>query len=45
MRSLKTGKIEGVSLNFDAHDEPPITLHGPLSTVLTFLEFVEAPIR
>ncbi|XP_041783947.1 mycosubtilin synthase subunit C [Anopheles merus] len=41
----ETGRPVGVSLNFDAHDEPEVTVTSKLIIVFEFLEFVEGPIR
>ncbi|XP_053658832.1 mycosubtilin synthase subunit C [Anopheles marshallii] len=41
----ETGRSVGVSLNFDAHDEPEVTVTSKLIIVFEFLEFVEGPIR
>ncbi|XP_055585866.1 beta-alanyl-bioamine nonribosomal peptide synthetase ebony [Uranotaenia lowii] len=40
-----SGKSVGVSLNFDAHDEPEVEILNNLVIVFEFLEFVERPIR
>ncbi|XP_058061317.1 beta-alanyl-bioamine nonribosomal peptide synthetase ebony [Anopheles bellator] len=40
-----TGRSVGVSLNFDARDEPEVTVTSKLLIVFEFLEFVEGPIR
>lgn len=40
-----TGKSVGVSLNFDAHDEPAVEVNSKLIVVFEFLEFLEGPIR
>uniref|UniRef100_A0A182QGJ1 AMP-dependent synthetase/ligase domain-containing protein n=1 Tax=Anopheles farauti TaxID=69004 RepID=A0A182QGJ1_9DIPT len=40
-----TGRSVGVSLNFDAHDEPEVTVTSKLIIVFEFLESVEGPIR
>lgn len=39
------GRTVGVSLNFDAHDEPEITVTSKLIYVFEFLEYLEGPIR
>lgn len=39
------GRSVGVSLNFDAHDEPEITVTSKLIYVFEFLEYVEGPTR
>ncbi|XP_067010467.2 beta-alanyl-bioamine nonribosomal peptide synthetase ebony-like [Anabrus simplex] len=39
------GDIIGVSLNFDAHDEPVVEVHSKLKIVFDFLEYLEGPIR
>ncbi|XP_050082455.1 mycosubtilin synthase subunit C [Anopheles aquasalis] len=41
----ETGRSVGVSLNFDARDEPEVTVTSKLLIVFEFLEFVEGPIR
>ncbi|XP_050294222.1 zwittermicin A synthase ZmaJ isoform X2 [Anthonomus grandis grandis] len=41
----ETGKICGVSLNFDAHDEPEVEITSKLTVVFDFLESIEGPIR
>lgn len=41
----KNGKIVGISLNFDANDEPPIPSCGMLDIIFEFLEKLETPIR
>ncbi|XP_058119321.1 beta-alanyl-bioamine nonribosomal peptide synthetase ebony [Anopheles ziemanni] len=41
----ETGRSVGVSLNFDARDEPEVTVTSKLIIVFEFLEFVEGPIR
>lgn len=40
-----TGRSVGVSLNFDARDEPEVQIHSKLIVVFEFLEFLEGPIR
>ncbi|CAO1426789.1 unnamed protein product [Diamesa tonsa] len=40
-----TGRSVGVSLNFDAHDEPLVNITSRLIVVFEFLEFLEGPIR
>lgn len=39
------GRSVGVSLNFDARDEPEVQVHSKLIVVFEFLEFIEGPIR
>jgi hypothetical protein len=39
------GEPVGVSLNFDAHDEPTVDIASKLAIVFDFLEFLEGPIR
>lgn len=39
------GRMVGVSLNLDAHDEPEVIINSQLTKVFEFLEFVEGPIR
>ncbi|KAL1506202.1 hypothetical protein ABEB36_005604 [Hypothenemus hampei] len=41
----ETGKICGVSLNFDARDEPEMEIKSKLNVIFEFLESVEGPIR
>lgn len=41
----QNGRMVGVSLNFDAHDEPPVTVKSKLIYVFEFLEYLEGPIR
>lgn len=41
----ETGKSVGVSLNFDAHDEPEPEVNNNLVIIFEFLEYVEKPIR
>uniref|UniRef100_A0A182JJ91 AMP-dependent synthetase/ligase domain-containing protein n=1 Tax=Anopheles atroparvus TaxID=41427 RepID=A0A182JJ91_ANOAO len=41
----ETGRSVGVSLNFDARDEPEVTVTSKLIIVFEFLESVEGPIR
>lgn len=45
MKSAKTGKTIGVSLNFDLWDEPELILNSKLTIVFDFLEYLEGPIR
>lgn len=40
-----TGRSVGVSLNFDARDEPAVEVNSKLIVVFEFLEFLEGPIR
>lgn len=40
-----SGKSVGVSLNFDAYDEPEPELTNNLVIIFEFLEYVEKPIR
>lgn len=40
-----SGRMVGVSLNLDAHDEPQVEITSQLVKVFEFLEFVEGPIR
>lgn len=44
-KSADTGKVIGVSLNFDAHDEPEVEIKSKLTIIFEFLEFLEGPIR
>lgn len=39
------GRSVGVSLNFDARDEPKVPAHSKLIVIFEFLEFIENPIR
>lgn len=39
------GLIIGVALNFDARDEPELTVTSKMIIVFEFLEHVEGPIR
>ena len=39
------GRSVGVSLNFDARDEPEVQVNSKLIVVFEFLEFLEGPIR
>lgn len=39
------GRIIGVALNFDAHDEPDVQLVGGLETIFIFLDHLEVPIK
>ena len=41
----KDGRSVGVSLNFDAHDEPEVVVKSKLIVIFEFLEFLEGPIR
>ncbi|XP_017775260.1 PREDICTED: LOW QUALITY PROTEIN: dimodular nonribosomal peptide synthase-like, partial [Nicrophorus vespilloides] len=43
--STETGKIVGVSLNFDAHDEPEVEITSKLVVIFEFLETIEGPVR
>lgn len=38
-------QIIGVALNFDARDEPEVTVTSKMIIVFEFLEHVEGPIR
>lgn len=40
-----TGTPVAVALNFDVRDEPDIELDGGLAKIMSFLEFVEGPVR
>ncbi|XP_030763883.1 uncharacterized protein LOC115888328 [Sitophilus oryzae] len=39
------GKICGVALNFDAHDEPEVEIKSKLTVIFEFLESIEGPVR
>lgn len=39
------GRSVGVSLNFDARDEPEVQVNSKLVVIFEFLEFLEGPIR
>lgn len=41
----ETGKIVGVALNFDAHDEPEVEIKSKLTVIFEFLESIEGPVR
>lgn len=41
----ESGKICGVALNFDAHDEPEVEITSKLTVIFEFLESVEGPVR
>ncbi|XP_066261449.1 beta-alanyl-bioamine nonribosomal peptide synthetase ebony isoform X2 [Euwallacea similis] len=41
----ETGKICGVALNFDAHDEPEVDIKSKLTVIFEFLESIEGPVR
>ncbi|XP_017781120.1 PREDICTED: uncharacterized protein LOC108565946 [Nicrophorus vespilloides] len=43
--STKTGNVIGVSLNFDALDEPKVEITSKLVVIFEFLETIEGPIR
>lgn len=45
VRRQSDGLAVGVSLNFDARDEPAAELNNELVTIFEFLEFVEEPVR
>jgi len=45
IKSAQSGKIIGVTLNFDVWDEPPVVLKSKLMIIFDFLEYVEGPIR
>ncbi|XP_063703822.1 beta-alanyl-bioamine nonribosomal peptide synthetase ebony [Culicoides brevitarsis] len=45
VKDVKTDRIVGVSLNFDARDEPEVPVESKLIIVFEFLEFLEGPIR
>uniref|UniRef100_A0A336KE11 CSON009061 protein n=1 Tax=Culicoides sonorensis TaxID=179676 RepID=A0A336KE11_CULSO len=45
VKDRKTDRIVGVSLNFDARDEPEVPVESKLIIVFEFLEFLEGPIR
>ncbi|KAK7603033.1 hypothetical protein V9T40_003032 [Parthenolecanium corni] len=38
-------KYVGISLNFDAYDEPEVHINSNLTIIFEFLEYLEAPIR
>lgn len=38
-------RYTGVTLNFDAHDEPEVNIDNNLNIIFEFLEFLEGPIR
>lgn len=40
-----SGQVIGVSLNFDAHDEPDVEITSKLTVIFEFLEYVEGPVR
>lgn len=39
------GELQGVAFNFDARDEPDVTITSKLTIVFEFLESIEGPIR
>lgn len=41
----ESGKTVGVSLNFDARDEPECDISSKLVVIFEFLESVEGPVR
>lgn len=41
----KTNRIVGVSLSFDANNEPECNLDGPHGVIFEFLETLESPVR
>lgn len=41
----ESGKICGVALNFDAHDEPEVEITSKLTVIFEYLESVEGPVR
>ncbi|KAF7285868.1 hypothetical protein GWI33_009545 [Rhynchophorus ferrugineus] len=41
----RDGKICGVALNFDAHDEPEVHIQSRLTIIFEFLESIEGPVR
>ncbi|XP_071559405.1 beta-alanyl-bioamine nonribosomal peptide synthetase ebony-like isoform X2 [Temnothorax nylanderi] len=45
IKSAQSGKIIGVTFNFDLWDEPELILKSKLMTVFDFLEYLEGPIR
>lgn len=45
MRSAQSGKMIGITLNFDLWDEPELMLNSKLMIVFDFLEYLEGPIR
>lgn len=45
VRRESDGLLLGVSLNFDARDEPAPELKNELVTIFEFLEFLEEPVR
>ncbi|XP_046418625.1 plipastatin synthase subunit B [Neodiprion fabricii] len=40
-----SGEALSVALNFDARDEPEVTIHSKLTVIFEFLEYLEGPIR
>lgn len=45
IKSVQSGKIIGVTLNFDVWDEPEVVLKSKLMIIFDFLEYLEGPIR
>ncbi|XP_077254629.1 beta-alanyl-bioamine nonribosomal peptide synthetase ebony-like isoform X3 [Temnothorax americanus] len=45
IKSAPSGKIIGVTFNFDLWDEPKLILKSKLMTVVDFIEYLEGPIR
>nr|XP_012229480.1 PREDICTED: N-(5-amino-5-carboxypentanoyl)-L-cysteinyl-D-valine synthase [Linepithema humile] len=45
MKSAQSGKMIGITLNFDLWDEPELILNSKLMIVFDFLEYLEGPIR
>lgn len=45
VKDTRTNRVVGVSLNFDARDEPEVPVESKLIIVFEFLEFLEGPIR
>lgn len=44
MVKTEKGDLVGVSLNFDAEDEPELKINNPLKATMEFLEHIEGPI-
>lgn len=45
VKDVNADRVVGVSLNFDARDEPEVPVESKLIIVFEFLEFLEGPIR
>lgn len=45
VRSNEDGRLVGITLNFDAHNEPDVEITSALRYVMEFLEHLEGPIR